>query len=91
MDVIGTFGCHDVVGLIYGIHRIGRRPGSLALDHPLDDSGSQVKSRASQDLCDLAFAERRAQGLESLDDVADEVRELVDRLSELDQGGVLGR
>ena len=43
---------------------------------------------AGQNLRDLAFAERRAQGLESLDDIPDEVRESVDGLSELDEGSV---
>ena len=86
MDVIGAFGCYDVFGLFGVVYRIRRWAGSLVLDHPLDGSGSQVKSRPSQNLRNLAFAERRAQGLESLDDVADEVRELVDWLSELDQG-----
>ena len=88
MDVIGTFGRHDVVGLLGLLDSVRRWAGSLVLDHPLDGSGPQVKSRASQDLRDLAFAEGRAQGLESLDDVPDVVRELVDRLSKLDQGGV---
>jgi hypothetical protein len=47
-----------------------------------------MKPRTSEGLGDLASAERRAQGLESLDDVPDEVRELVDGLSELDEGDV---
>jgi|TARA_B100001964_G_scaffold39812_1_gene43539 hypothetical protein len=49
-----------------------------------------VKSCTRQYLCDFAFTERRAERLESLDDIADEVRELVDGLSESDQGCVPG-
>ena len=44
-----------------------------------------MKSRAGQHLRDLSFAEQRACQLEVLDDVAHEVRELVDRLANLDE------
>ena len=57
MDVIGAFGRYEVIGLVDLIDRIRRWAGSLVLDHPLDGSGPQMKSRASQDLRDLAFAE----------------------------------
>lgn len=88
MDVIGTLGRNDAVGLLRVIHRIRRWACPLVLDHPLDGRGPEVQPSPRQDLRDLAFAERRAQRLESLDDIPDEVRELVDGLSELDQGGV---
>ena len=38
-----------------------------------------------QDRCDLAFAQARTEHLQSSHDVAHEVRELVDRLAELDE------
>ena len=88
MDMIWAFGCYDVVGLLGLIDGTSRRTGCLAPDHPLDGSGPQVKSRPREELRDLALTERRAQGLESLDDVPDEVRESVEWLSELDEGGI---
>jgi len=72
----------------YRLIGIRRWSGPLVLDHALDGRGSQVKSCPGEHLRDLSLAKGRAQRLESLDDVADEVRELVDRLSELDQGVV---
>ena len=77
----------DAASLIGLIDRIGRWRDCLVLDHPLDRSGPQVKSGPSEDLRDLAFAERRTEDFEALNDIADEVRELVDRLSELHQRG----
>jgi len=47
-----------------------------------------VQPRSGEDLRNLAFAERRAQCFEALDDVPDEIREPIDGLPELDEGSV---
>jgi len=45
-----------------------------------------MQSRPGEGLGDFTFAERRAERFEACDDMAYELRELVDRFGELDQG-----
>ena len=51
---------------------------------------TQVEAGPCQDLGDLHLAQHWAEGFELLDDVPHELRELVDRLGQLDQADGVG-
>lgn len=69
--------------------RAGRRRGRCwrrrLLEHSSDGCDGEVQACAGQGLDDFSLAHRRAKELQSPHDVPDELRELVDRLAELDQ------
>ena len=66
---------------------VGLSAVGLALEHSPDGRIAEVQAGPGEHLGDLDLAQGGTERLEALDDVADEVGELVDRLSELYQRG----
>ena len=82
-DVIRPVGRDHSAGCTRGWLRL---PARRFLEDPPHRARAKMKASPAERLGHFHLTHRGAQDLESLDAVADEIRELVDRLAQLHQG-----
>lgn len=81
--MVGLFGCDNttfVSGFRIGDGRVVPR---FLLEHTADGRGAEMQTCPGEHLGDLDLAQCGAKNFETMHDVVDEYRELVDRLGQL--------